>query len=67
MQLWLICDIYSSLPLRTKTAIAKPFLTFDQKNKSMLKSGIPDMIQEKKFYWFIDPLISIELRKINVD
>ena len=34
----------------TKTPITKPFLTSDKKKeKSMLKSGIPDMILEKSF------------------
>ena len=28
---------------------------YNHKNKSMLKSGIPDMIPEKDFYWLLTP------------
>ena len=50
--------------LRTKTPITKPILTFDKKkNKSMLKSGIPDMIPEKNILLVIDPL-RIDFKKV---
>ena len=46
------CDILS-----TKTPITKPFLTFDNRNKkSMLISGIPDMIPKKNVLLVKDPL-----------
>ena len=42
--------------MHTKTPKTKPFLTFDQKKKNMLKSDILDLIPEKKrFILVIDP------------
>ena len=46
--------------------ITKPILTFDQKKKSMFKSGILDMIQEKKRFLGYRPFKEINFKRAVV-